>query len=148
MNSITRFFTAFITALRMTVRGEKPAPSPYAGFKTWAQETAQQVDAILQAADAAGMDEKQRRAVIFTAEGRRTNMQAVLAGVRFHAIEEYPHLLAQGSQSVIGAIYGTNVNDRFLIFKLAETLPDSGLKAAVERLGTHLEAVPQLPEDG
>lgn len=142
MNALIRVLRAFVTAMRMTVRGEKPPQSPYAPLLAWMQQTVTLTDSAFAAAAAAGLDQTARRKLTMTAEGRRTNMETVLAAVKFHAAEEYKHLLTTPTPTVIGAIYGTNLNDRFLLSKLFDILEAESARAAVGRLMSHLESIP------
>src|SRR5690606_4937402 len=121
MNPIMRYLRAFVSALQLTIRGERPVLSPQAALAAWMNQSAALVDAALSAADSEGLDQAARRNRTLSAEGRRTNMEAILATVRFHALEEFPHLLSNFSQTSITAIYATNVNDRFLISKLFDS---------------------------
>lgn len=145
MNTIRRYFNAFRAALRMTLRGETPPVSPHARLRVWMQEAVMLVDAAYAAADAAGLDREARQKRTLTAEGRRTNMETILAAVRFHAADEYAQLLTSLSQNSITVIYATNLNDKFLISKLFDTVEDEILRAAIGQIASHLEAIPPTP---
>lgn len=142
MNRLIRIFRAFIEAARLTLRGEKPPLSPRAALEAWFDKTVALTDAVFAAADAAGLDREARRRRVIAAEGRRTNMETILAAIRFHAAEEYPHLSKQTGETVLGAIYGTNFNDRFLVSRLLDTVEEGAVRAAITALSAHLEAVP------
>jgi uncharacterized protein (DUF2141 family) len=114
----------------------------------WMKRSAELADAALAAADVEGLDQETRRKRTLTAEGRRTNMETILASVRFHASEEFPHLLSNFSQTSITAIYATNVNDRFLISKLFDTLEAGKLREAVGKIASHLESIPPIEQHG
>ena len=144
MNPLSRYFRALVAAINLTMRGERPVPSPQSLLTEWMKHSAVLADAALAAADAAGLDQDSRRKRTLTAEGRRTNMETILTSVRFHALEEFPHLLSNFSQTSITAIYATNVNDRFLISKLFDTLEAGALREAVGRIASHLEAIPPI----
>lgn len=142
-----RYLRAFTAAVKLTLRGEKPVPSPQSLLAEWMKHSAELATAALQAADAQGLDQAARRSRTLTAEGRRTNMETILTTVRFHALAEFPHLLSNFSQNSISAIYATNVNDRFLISKLFDTLEAGALREAVGKIANHLESIPPLPTD-
>lgn len=145
MNRIVRVLRALLTAFRMTLRGETPPASPYAVLQVWMATAVTLTDAAYSAADTSGLSQPERKAHTLTAEGRRTNMETILASVKFHAEREYPHLLEQRTQITISAIYATNVNDRFLLSKLFDSLEAGSVREAVGRLASHLESIPQLP---
>ena len=143
-----RYLRAFGSAIKLTLRGERPVLSPQMRLSQWMKLSAELVDAALAAADAAGLDLESRRKRTFTAEGRRTNMETILTTVRFHALEEFPDLLSNFSQTSITAIYATNVNDRFLISKLFDTLEAGALREAVGSIASHLESIPPIQDYG
>lgn len=144
MNPLKRYVQALIAAMRLTLRGEKPVPSAQSLLSDWMKRSAALADAALAAADAEGLNQEARRKRTLTAEGRRTNMETIIAAVRFHASEEFPHLLSNFSQTSITAIYATNVNDRFLITKLFDTLEAGMLREAVGKIASHLESIPPI----
>jgi hypothetical protein len=145
VNALLRYWRAFLTTLRMTMRGETPQPSPQAALQAWMQRAAQLADAALAAAEAEGLDQDARRERTLTAEGRRVSMETILASIRFHAAEEYPHLMRAPAHTAIAAIYATNLNDRFLAAKLFTTLETGVLREAVGRIVSHLDAIPPTP---
>ena len=110
------------------------------------KRSAELTAAALEAADAEGLDQAARRKHTLTTEGRRTNMETIITSVRFHALEEFPHLLSNFSQTSMTAIYATNVNDRFLISKLFDTLEAGPLREAVGKIASHLEAIPPIQD--
>jgi hypothetical protein len=146
MNPLKRYLQALVTAVRLTLRGERPVPSAQSLLSDWMKRSAELADAALAAADAEGLDQESRRKRTLTAEGRRTNMDTILNAVRFHASEEFPHLLSNFSQTSITAIYATNVNDRFLISKLFDTLEAGILREAVGKIASHLESIPPIQQ--
>lgn len=144
MNALLRYPRALFKALRLTLRGEQRGPSPQTLLAEWMKRAVERTDTALVTAAAAGLDQEARRKHTLTIEGRRTNMDTILATVRFHASSEFPHLLLNLSQTNLTAIHATNVNDRFLVAKLCATLPSGPLKNAVEKIGAHLEAIPPI----
>lgn len=144
MSSPGRVLRAFITAVKLTLRGETPPVSTNAALITWMKQSARLIEAAIAAADLNGLDQDARRQRTLTAEGRRTNMDTILAAAKFHAAEEYPHLMANPTQNVLGAIYSTNLNDRFLVSKLFDSLESGDVREAVGRVVSHLEAIPPI----
>lgn len=144
MNPVMRYLRALVSAAKLTLRGERLVPSPQSLLSEWIKRSAGLVAAALEAAEAEGLDQAARRKRTLTAEGRRTNMETILMAVRFHALEEFPHLLSNFSQTSITAIYATNVNDRFLISKLFDTLEPGALRETVGKIASHLESIPSI----
>lgn len=144
MNPLKRYVQALVAAVKLTLRGEKPVPSAQSLLSDWMKRSAALADAALAAADAEGLNQEARRKRTLTAEGRRTNMETIIAAVRFHASEEFPHLLSNFSQTSVSAIYATNVNDRFLISKLFDTLEAGIMREAVGKIASHLESIPPI----
>lgn len=142
MSALIRYLRALITALRLTLRGETPPPSPRAALLAWMRESARLADTALAAADASGLDQAARRARTLSVEGRRTNMETILATIKFHATDEYPHLMNASTQTNITAIYATNLNDRYLASRLFDTLEAGPLREAVGRVVSHLDSIP------
>ncbi|MBK8136538.1 MAG: hypothetical protein IPK52_11980 [Chloroflexi bacterium] len=144
MTAPNRLLRAFMTALRMTLRGEKPLASPKTALEQWVKQTLVLSANVLAIADANGLDVQARRQRTLTAEGRRTNMDTILASVTFHAAEEFPHLLTDPALNALGAVYSTNLNDRFLVSKLFDALESGDVREAVGRLASHLESIPPI----
>ena len=144
MNLLVRYLRALVSAIKLTLRGEQLVPSHQSLLSQWMKRSAELVAAALEVAEAEGLDQAARRKRTFTAEGRRTNMDTILTSVRFHALEEFPHLLSNFSQTSLTAIYATNVNDRFLISKLFDTLEAGVLREAVGKIASHLESIPPI----
>ncbi|MCU0476657.1 MAG: hypothetical protein MUC99_11215 [Anaerolineae bacterium] len=141
---IARYLRAFVGALRMTLRGQAPAPSPLAPLRAWMAQTPALVAAVQRACDAAGMDATARKAATLVVEGRRLKLETALLTAQFHAQNEYPSLLAQPNDRTLGALYATNVNDAFLIARCAELVPEGAPRAALQGLVAHLRAAPDV----
>lgn len=139
-----RLLRAFMTALRMTLRGQKPPESPRTVLEQWMKQTLVLTASTLAIAEANGLDAQARRQRTLTAEGRRTNMDTILASVAFHAAQEFPHLLTNTAQNALGAVYSTNLNDRFLVSRLFDALESGDVREAVGRLVSHLESIPPI----
>lgn len=146
MLTLRRYWTAFVGALRLTLRGEKaPPPTPVHPVVGWGRRSVDLVAAARKAADAAGLNEAARKALKIRVDGRAVSVETLLAAVQFHAAQEYPNLLRNGvSQRALNAVYATNINDHYSILKLIETpdLSAPALRAALQALADHLEHPP------
>ena len=147
MNRFERYARAFFGALRMTLRGELPPAlrvhQQYPELSAWWAGTIASVDAVIAAAEAHGVDKARRESLLLHSEKRDVSMATILGGVRFHAEREFPHLMRVNGNYNALAIYATNMNDRYLVLRLAQAdeLP-APVREAVEALATHLEQVP------
>ncbi len=146
MKPLARYLRAFVGAARMTLRGEvvQGVQDPYPNLTAWWRGIIELTDAVTRTADSNGLPKPAREKVILRVEGRDTSMQTILAAVRFHAAEEFPLLMRRQDEFNYLTLQATVINDRFLIFKLAqvESLP-AAVKIAIEKLSTHLETLPQ-----
>lgn len=138
-----RWLNTLFRALKMTAQGRTP-DTPAFRLAVWCAETVRLVDATYTAADAAGVPEAARRAQIIPVEGRRTNLQTILATIRFHAAEEYPALLRDPQVTALAAIQATNANDLFLTRKITEIMILSEIKASFTVLQNHLLGMQEL----
>lgn len=59
-------------------------------------------------------------------------MDTILASVAFHAAQ-FPHLLTNTAQNALGAVYSTNLNDRFLVSRLFDALESGDVRETVGR---------------
>jgi hypothetical protein len=146
MKPIRRYIDAFFIALRMTLRGETPQPPPRdPALAAWLRDGLPLLDAVYTAADGAGLRRAQREALTLRIDGREMKLETLLGTLRFHLAQEYPSLLRQPGQHNLLAIRAGCMNDRYWVSKLrAEpALQQGGLPAALERLATHLEALPK-----
>lgn len=142
MNRISRLARALVGALRMTLRGEV-APAPHSidalaakmpQTAAWLRETAALLD---------GLDETAAKAITVRVEKREMTAATILGAVRYHAAEEYPHLLLSGGQYARMAVQASNLNDQFLVAQLAAAphLPDA-LRQTADKLAAHLGTFP------
>lgn len=130
-----RYVRAFVTALRLTLRGEE---APQAPWQRWLAATARHIEAIERSA---GPDVDK---VVLRIEGRDMSMAHILDAVRYHVTEEYPYLLHNPTEHTLMALQASNVNDHFWLMKLeaAPELQNTPALAAVTALRQHLEALP------
>jgi hypothetical protein len=145
MNHILRVLRAFILAVKMTLRGEKPIPVALPPIVLWSRQLVERVDAVSRAADAHGLDKTARQKLALRLDGRMRNVEFVLATIRFHAAEEYPSLFQNGLTSRhLNAVYATNMNDQYWVSRLLEVdaLQSPLLRTALDQLRLHLESVP------
>ncbi len=141
--NIRRYGRAFLVALRLTLRGEKPpllhVRDQHPQLAGWWDQTIRLVEAVESAAAANSVD---AAALTVHADRRSVSMATILAAIKYHAEREYPYLLAQNSQYAAITIQATNLNDRHLALLLLDIV-DERLKAQVEALNAHL-AVPPI----
>ncbi len=140
---IYRYQPAFFEALQRAVGREVPFPL----FSRWARRTLPLVSAVYAAAAAAGLDEEQRRRVILHIDRRDVSMATILGAIKYHAEREYPYLLGEKVNDNAIAVYALNLNDRYMIQRLAEVEAVSGgaLGATLDALRAHLDSVPSTP---
>ena len=147
MTMLRRYTLAFWKALQMTIRGEKietPAQSP---LTTWINQYRLLVDNVLRAANQNGVDQAMRKQVKLRVDGRPMSFETALMTLRFHATEEYPSLIRQGTgRGVQNTLYATNMNDRYWlsIMQQAPELQKPDLQQAFSKLDSHLDAIPRL----
>lgn len=143
MPTLTRYWKAFVGALRLTMRGETATPpAPAHPLLDWARQTLTLTAAVRKAAGVAGVDVT---AVKIRVDGRAMSAETLLAAVQFHAAQEYPNLLRNGGgQRVLNAVYATNFNDHYAVLKLLEAPEWSApaLQDSLRRLADHLEHYP------
>jgi hypothetical protein len=146
MTTPFRYLRAFIIALGMTLRGEKPPPPPYPEFSEWVREMAVRVDALYRAADANGLDQRARQSVFLRLDGREMSLEIVFSTFRYHATHEYPFLLRSTGRFNRSAVQAANMNDRHWLSRLREeaTLQNLEVQAAIAELDTHLAAIPSI----
>lgn len=134
-----RFFDAFRRALT------RPRNTVYPQMTAWTLQTRDLVRAVIVAANAGGLDEAARRALVLHLDRRDVSMETILATVRFHAAQEYPYLLRQPLSHNLLAIYAANLNDRYAVLRLSENdaLQTEPLRTQLLALRTHLDNVPQ-----
>ena len=140
--TVERYVRAFVVALRFTLRGEKPpllqVRERYPQVAAWWEQTVKLISVVEGAAKANHLD---AAALKVHVDKRDVSMATILATVKFHAEREYPYLLMRSDQFDQMTLQALNMNDRYLILRLAETV-DASLKAPVDALSTHLEQIP------
>jgi hypothetical protein len=143
LNTLSRYARAFITALRMTLRGEQPPGLRHPELYAWIKQMAILVAELAAAVDQAGLDKKN---IVVRLDGRPLSLDKVLEIFHYQATQEYPSLLgtSAGRRFNIGAIHATNMNDRFWLSLLREeaSLQNPAVQAALAHLNDHLETIP------
>jgi hypothetical protein len=149
LNTINRYFRAFVTALRFTMRGEQPPGLRYPEFYAWIKQMAVLVEALYAAADANGLD-KNARAATIKLDGRVMTLETAFGTLRYHAAQEYPSLLAHSTNRPVnlGAIQASNMNDLYWLIKLREesALQNAAIQAALDKLSAHLDVIPSITD--
>jgi hypothetical protein len=148
IDRVRRYLTAFITALRITLRGEPPPPPPaeaalmrrFPVMMTWTRRTIMLLDEVMRAAASSQCDLK---TVTMLLDRRAIAAQTMLDTVRFHAQREYPSLLSDAGQYNPLALRALNLNDHYMIDQLAAhpQLP-APVRSAVQLLVAHLDSLP------
>jgi len=144
LNNLRRYVRAFIQALVLTLRGEQPpalrAEADYPQTFAWFRATIALVKQAEEAAAAHGFD---AAAFIEHIEGRDLSLATALETIRFHAAQEYPHLLRSADPHARLAINAANMNDHYWVARFCqlERLPEP-VRAALSALEEHLRAVP------
>lgn len=151
MTTVGRVVRAFFKALTMTLRGEIAAPpsmvetarARFPALIGWCEEAIVHVDAVVAAADAAGWTDDRRAAFSLRLEGRDVSLKTMLAAVRYHCMEEIPHLLASDSRYGRVGVHALMINDQYWAreFSAADGLP-AAVTEALAALADHLAAPP------
>lgn len=147
LTTIRKYVRAFFTALRYTLRGEKPpllrVRDQYPQLAAWWTQTSALVDAVERAADANGIDAAARKILMIHVDKRDISAATILASIRYHAEREYPYMLAQSGNFNSLTLQATNLNDQYLALRLGENMPER-VKPAVNALAVHLQQLPSI----
>jgi len=145
-----RVIRAFVKALWLTLQGKTYIPTPppprYPLLEAWRVEGVRRVQAAFQAAEACGLDEAARRALVLTLDSRPISMETILRASEHNLVREYPLLMAARVEHNLTALYALNLNDRYRVAQLAAALSHEAARAAVQRLSEHLDAIPSSKE--
>jgi len=140
---IGRYFQAFIRALDLTLRKETPQTaqlrSSHPHIADWCKETLRLLDAIERALVKQKIDPQK---IMLRSDGRDQSMITILTTVRFHAHQEYPYLISGGDPYSLLTLQATNLNDRFLVDRLAQISPFA-IQADIKVLSAHLAHPPK-----
>lgn len=138
-----RVARAFVTALRMTLRGETAESlltQRYPRLTAWTAQTGLLIDGIEAAAKTSALD---LAALTVRLDKREMSAKTLLDGIRFHAAQEYPFMLRNPNPHAPLGIQSINLNDRYLALKLLElaTLP-TPVRTAAAALRDHIDTLP------
>jgi hypothetical protein len=142
-----RYLRAFFVTLNLMRRGIKPAPVRHAALFAWMGQTRTLVEQVLSAANAAGLGLDQRKALKVRVDGRAISMESVLAGIRYHATEEFPYLMTHETEHSLTAVKATTVNDVYALGRLAELPEAAPIQSPLHTLKSHLEQIPDSVND-
>jgi hypothetical protein len=139
-----RYIRAFWLALKMTLRGETIQPRPKSPLALWVGEAGRLIEAVYAAADAQGLNREARQQLVMRIDKRDLTVETALTGIRHHVMTEYPYLLRNRTSYTVAAIHATNLNDRYLVQRIAEleALPTGQFQESLGRLKKHLETIP------
>ena len=144
-----RILRAFWQALQMTLRGQiYTRPSKVsAEARDWIEQGQVLTRNALSTADTHGLDETARKQHVLTVEGRPISMQTILAGVQHNFEREYMPLLDSGLEHSWLTLMAFNMNDRYRLTQLAESLAHvSAVQQAIMTLEAHLAVLPRPPQ--
>ncbi len=142
---IGRFLRALFLAIKFTLQGKRVAPK-YPALDVWAREAARRVDAVYRAAEANGLVEAERNAILLHLDSRDISMETILASVKHHVAVEYVKLLLDSTPHTFVAIYASNLNDRYRVAALSEQVQQPAIQSALKDLSEHLESIPSQPD--
>jgi hypothetical protein len=130
------FFEAFRKALAR--------PEPFPQLSAWTRKTRALVWAVVKAADEQGIDMAARKQLRLHLDKRDVSVETMLGTILHHAETEYPYLLGERGRFNPLVIHASNMNDRYFVIQLLseESLQAAPLKAALEALRAHLDAIP------
>jgi hypothetical protein len=140
---IGRYLRAFFVTVGYTLRGEKPATlqadESFPNTLAWCRKTVSLIKLLEAHAAAQQID---LSAIAFTLEKRPTTAQRVLDAAKFHASQEFPHVLRHEQKYALLGIQSATLNDRYAVMLLIDHAPDA-LHTQIAALGDHLAAMPQ-----
>jgi hypothetical protein len=129
----------------LTLRGETLG-SPQPPIVQWQREYVLRIDAVRKAADQSGLGGAAREKLKLKVDGRSMSVETILGTLHFHASQEIPMLLRQGTnQRSLNAIYAMNMNDHFWVSRLMDSpdLQQPTLQTALALLDKHLADIPR-----
>lgn len=133
-----RVLRAFVVALLRTLRNE---PARADAIERWRLSASDQLTAIEALAAREGVAPEALRLRI---DRREVSMQLILAGLRYHLDEEFPHLRRRFGDESLGVLRANCLDDSFRLGKLADALSASpALQSRLRALAQHLLELPQ-----
>ncbi|MEZ4671993.1 MAG: hypothetical protein R3E39_29155 [Anaerolineae bacterium] len=142
MNTIQRYWRAFVQALRLTLRGEKLTPPSTTPLEQWAEQYEVLVEALLRTADEQGVNKMLRKQIMLRVDGRQISLETAVATLQFHAKQEYASLIRSGRhQHLFNALQAGVMNDRYWLTQITSLheLQSAPLQTSLSLLGDHLD---------
>ncbi len=142
-----RFFRAFREALRLTLRGETPAPAHYLPLMGWSADCLRKLKAARDAAEAEGLDLAR---IALKLDGRLTSLEQTLQMLRHNLVNEYPRLMRLDDPYSMLVVQSSNMNDQYRLsqFLAQDALPSQALRRALQNLEAHLRELPAVERPG
>lgn len=141
-----RYIRAFFKAAQLTFKGEaiQPAERRYPALHAWVQQGKQLIDSVFTTADASGLTETKRQAIMLTIDHRPISMDVIISAVKHNLELEYPMLMDAHIEGNITTLYALNMNDQYRIGKLTELegIRNTSLLPVLETLHQHLSDIP------
>ncbi|MDE0609323.1 MAG: hypothetical protein OXH77_05345 [Anaerolineaceae bacterium] len=133
-----RVLRAFVVALVRTLRNE---PVSADAIERWRVSASEQLTAIEALTAREGVAPEALRLRI---DRREMSMGLILAGLRYHLDEEFPHLRRRFGDESLGVLRANCLDDSFRLGKLADALPCTpALQTGLQTLAQHLLEVPE-----
>lgn len=146
MHTLTRFVSAFFTALKMTLRGQTVASRKHPKLARWINETHKHLKDLYQTAEEEGLGQAQREAFTLQIDSRPISMETILAAVQHNLTEEYPRLLRLDDPHSLTVIYASNMNDQHRVTQLAQYPGLAGTPTA-EKIAALNEKLMTIPSN-
>ena len=135
--SAQRVLRAFGLALWRTLRGDLPQPDAH---ERWLQTARAQLATIEERVGDEGLAPAGLRLRI---DRREMSMALILAGLRFHLDDEFPHLRRRFGDESLTVLRATCLDDSFRLQKLADMpQPSPALREALHMLAQHRLQLP------
>lgn len=142
-----RFLRAFSEALRLTLRGETPAPAHYRPLAEWSAAGLRKLDTARAAAEADGLDLTQ---IALKLDGRPTSLEQTLQMLRHNLVDEYPRLMRLDDPYSMLVVQSSNMNDQYRLsqFLAQDAVQSKALRRALQELEAHLRELPAIERPG
>ncbi len=133
-----RVLRALVVALVRTLRND---PARANAIERWRVSASEQLTAIESLATREGIAPEGLRLRI---DRREMSMQLILAGLRYHLDEEFPHLRRRFGDESLGVLRANCLDDSFRLQKLAAALSRApALQTQLQALAQHLLELPE-----
>ena len=138
-----RFLRAFVTALRLTLRGQSLTPTHFLPLETWIGQGLSLLKAVNDRAAAERLDLDARQLKL---DGRPTSLERSLQMIRHNLVNEYPRLIRLDDPFSLTVVQSSNFNDQYRIsqFLAADILFSAEFQQTLAALNTHLLDLPQI----